>query len=107
MKLIKSFAFFLVAVFVVVSCYKPPLVSNIPHTEAVQEGQALYMQHCQKCHPNGEAGLGPSVYYVPDFAKKFQVRHGVGAMPDFDESAISDEELDKIVLYLKTLGEED
>lgn len=106
MKHLKKVPILLLLALVIASCYKPPLVSEVPDTEAIQEGQALYMQYCQKCHPNGEAGLGPSVYYVPDFAKKFQVRHGVGAMPDFDESVISDEELDKIVLYLKTLGEE-
>lgn len=89
------------------ACNKPPRTNDLPETEAVQQGQVLYMEYCQKCHPDGEAGLGPSVYYVPDFAKRFQVRHGLGAMPDFDESVISDEELDKIVLYLKYLGKEE
>ena len=107
MKLLKSIPIFLLAALILSACYKPPLASDVPDTEAIQEGQVLYMQYCQKCHPNGEAGLGPSVYYVPDFAKRFQVRHGVGAMPDFNASVISDEELDKIILYLKTLGEED
>lgn len=87
------------------SCYKRPFAAEVPQTEAVQEGQVLYMQYCQKCHPDGEAGLGPSIYYVPGFAKRFQVRHGVGSMPDFDESVISDDELDKIILYLKTLDD--
>lgn len=89
------------------ACNKPPLNDDLPETEAVQQGQVLYMEYCQKCHPDGEAGLGPSVYYVPDFAKRFQVRHGLGAMPEFNESAVSDEELDKIVLYLKYLGKEE
>ena len=101
-----ALSIFIVACLILVACYKPPLSADVPQKEAVQEGKVLYMQHCQKCHPDGEAGLGPSVYYVPGFVKKYQVRHGIGAMPDFDESVISDEELDKIVLYLKALGEE-
>jgi hypothetical protein len=39
--------------------------------------------YCYKCHPGGEAGLGPSTNAVmaPNFIRKFQVRHGLGVMP--------------------------
>ncbi|WP_017733689.1 c-type cytochrome [Nafulsella turpanensis] len=106
MKLLKSSLVLPAVVLAVTACNKPPITTDLPQTEAVQQGQVLYMEYCQKCHPDGEAGLGPSVYYVPDFAKRFQVRHGVGAMPEFDETEVSDEELDKIIAYLRALGRE-
>ena len=104
MKLLINFTLFAVSLLMATACYKRPFAAEeIPQDEAVQEGQVLYMQYCQKCHPDGEAGLGPSIFYHPGFVKKFQTRHGLGVMPEFDKSVISDEELDKIVLYLKAL----
>lgn len=83
--------------------HKYPFMKEIPATADVQEGQKLYMQYCQRCHPDGEGGLGPSIYYLPGFAKKFQVRHGLGVMPAFDEKVISEQELNQIVAYLRAL----
>jgi len=56
-----------------------------------QHGQQLFMQNCQKCHPGGEAGLGPALNWnpAPGFIKKFQVRHGLGVMPSFKSNEIS------------------
>lgn len=96
--------FTLLTLFIVFQgCYKYPFASKVPNTQAIQEGQVLYMQYCQKCHPDGEAGLGPSIYYLPGFMKKFQTRHGLGVMPEFKEKIIADEELDKLVKYLNSL----
>lgn len=103
MKKLFSFLAGILVVFASCKRHKYPFAKQIPATAQVQEGQKLYMQYCQRCHPDGEAGLGPSIYYLPGFAKKFQVRHGLGVMPEFDEKVISDQELDKIVLYLKEL----
>jgi mono/diheme cytochrome c family protein len=58
------------------------------------------MTHCHKCHPGGEAGLGPSVLHKPGFAKRLQVRHGLGTMPSFNRKEISKQELDAIIKYL-------
>ena len=70
-----------------------------------KHGQELFMQHCQKCHPGGEAGLGPAINWnpAPGFIKKFQVRHGLGVMPAFKENEISRSDLDDISAYLKAL----
>lgn len=102
--LILSIMIFSIAV-IGVSCkrYKYPFSEKLPATASVQEGQKLYMHYCQKCHPFGEAGLGPSIYYLPSFSKKFQTRAGLGVMPNFPEHVISDEELNKITAYLKAL----
>ncbi|MDC4226474.1 MAG: cytochrome c [Candidatus Manganitrophus sp.] len=54
--------------------------------------------------PEGEAGLGPALNNkpLPGWMIRFQVRHGLGAMPAFSEKEISDRELDDLVIaYLK------
>lgn len=68
-------------------------------------GRDKYMQYCQKCHPMGEAGLGPALNNnpAPGFVKRFQVRHGLGAMPAFKADVISREDLNHIMKYLKTM----
>jgi mono/diheme cytochrome c family protein len=73
-------------------------------TEAAR-GQIVFMKNCHQCHPGGEAGLAPAINNkpFPEFLKKFQVRHGLGAMPSFSDGRISDDELDDLMEYLKTL----
>lgn len=79
----------------------PMPVANAPLTE----GRKLFMRSCDQCHPRGEAGLAPALNNkpVPTFLMKFQVRHGLGAMPSFSKEDISDEDLGKIILYLQAL----
>ena len=69
----------------------------------VAEGEKLYMLYCQKCHPAGEAGLGPAINSnpAPQFVKRFQVRHGLGVMPSFKKDLISVDELHDISSYLR------
>ena len=71
-----------------------------PH---VKNGQVLYHLYCQKCHPAGEAGLGPSVTSKPGFAKRFQIRHGTGVMPAFDKDDLSKQDVKDIAIYLRKL----
>ena len=70
-------------------------------------GQQAFMTHCHSCHPGGEAGLGPALNNKPLPAAliKFQVRHGLGAMPAFDEQHLSDQELDALAAYVIALRE--
>lgn len=72
-----------------------------PH---VANGQMLYNRYCQKCHPAGEAGLGPEVIHKPGFARRFQVRHGLGTMPSFKKDVIGKQELSDIMKYLNHLA---
>jgi mono/diheme cytochrome c family protein len=69
----------------------------------VLNGEKVYMEHCQKCHPAGEGGLGPAINSnpAPQFIKRFQMRHGLGVMPSFKETEISTKELRDISKYLK------
>ena len=80
-----------------------PLEGPLSLTEQEQKGELVFMEHCQRCHPGGEAGLGPAINPAPGFGKRFQIRHGLGAMPSFDETLISDKELDNMLNYLKAL----
>jgi mono/diheme cytochrome c family protein len=72
---------------------------------SVEHGRVVFMQHCHKCHPGGEAGLGPAINDkpLPEFLMKTQVRVGLGAMPSFHRQEISGEELDNLIRYLKAL----
>jgi mono/diheme cytochrome c family protein len=65
------------------------------------------MDKCNRCHPGGEAGLGPALNDkpFPDFLKRFQVRHGLGVMPHFSKDELTDPQLDAILDYLKALHE--
>jgi mono/diheme cytochrome c family protein len=80
-----------------------PLEGPLSLNAREQKGEVVFMEHCQRCHPHGEAGLGPAINRAPSFEKRFQIRHGVGVMPAFREQHISDQELDNVVAYLKVL----
>jgi mono/diheme cytochrome c family protein len=69
----------------------------------VINGEKVFMIACQKCHPGGEAGLGPAINAnpAPQFVKRFQMRHGLGVMPAFSRKEISGEDLKDISKYLK------
>ena len=69
------------------------------------EGQRVFMQHCNQCHVGGAAGLAPAINdkLLPGWLVKFQVRHGLGAMPAFGPKHISDSQLDDLVWYVKYL----
>ncbi len=71
----------------------------------VAHGQTVYMNRCDKCHPGGDAGLGPSLNNkpLPGFLIDFQVRHGLGAMPAITDEVVPKADLDDIVVYLKAL----
>jgi mono/diheme cytochrome c family protein len=96
----------------VVACYscsprrseplRGPLVLK---NQRLQNGMKMYMIHCQKCHPNGEAGLGPALNSnpAPGFVKRFQVRHGLGVMPAFNKREIASDDLRDLGKYMKAL----
>ena len=71
---------------------------------SVANGEKVFMAFCQKCHPAGEAGLGPAINSnpAPQFVKRFQVRHGLGAMPSFKKEEISTADLRDISEFLRS-----
>jgi mono/diheme cytochrome c family protein len=86
---------------------RPPLAEAPKLSEQAAAGQLAFMEKCNKCHPGGEAGLGPARNDkpIPDFLKRYQVRHGLGAMPHFPKEELSDAQLDAILEYLKARHE--
>ncbi|MEX2542963.1 MAG: cytochrome c [Trueperaceae bacterium] len=75
----------------------------------VAHGEQVFDAHCHQCHPGGDAGLGFGINDkpLPGWLIKFQVRHGLGAMPSFSQEQIDDEELDALVAYLFALRRHD
>lgn len=83
-----------------------PLMEPINESSTkITEGQQVFMEYCQACHPHGEAGLGLALNNkpLPGFLIRFQIRNGLGVMPSFKEDVISDEALKQLVAYLKAL----
>ena len=66
-------------------------------------GLKLFMTHCNKCHPGGEQGAGPSLNDkpLPDFMIHFQIRQGLGDMPAFTKDELTKEEVQQIVRYVR------
>lgn len=83
-----------------------PLRGELDVSDAqVARGQKVYMDRCDKCHPGGDAGLGPAINNkpLPGFLVEFQTRHGLGAMPAFTEEEVTAPDLDAVTAYLKAL----
>jgi mono/diheme cytochrome c family protein len=83
-----------------------PLKGPLLTTEASQDrGRLVFMNNCYKCHPGGEAGLGPSLNdkLRPRGWTRYRIRHAFGAMPSFDEKRIDAKELDDLMSYLTAL----
>jgi len=107
--LYRIFSILFVSIVLFVSCSvrrSEPITGpmNLNDT-AVKNGQVQYMTYCQKCHPIGEGGLGPALNInpAPKFAKRFQVRHGLGVMPSFSKEEITNEDLKDILAYVSAL----
>lgn len=77
-------------------------------TPRLQNGQKVFMEACNRCHPAGNAGLGPSFINkpLPAFLIRMQVRNGLGVMPSFDRDHMSNDELDSLIAYIKALRKE-
>ncbi len=105
---LKNIAFVCIISLFIINCSvrkSNPTESIAIKNAMVRNGQIQYMNHCQKCHPNGEGGLGPALNSnpAPGFIKRFQVRHGLGVMPAFKKNEISNEDLHAIIKYLSAL----
>lgn len=76
--------------------------SVVLKTDDERRGLLVFMEHCNQCHPNGAAGLGPPINNVPlpKPAIKLKVRTGHPVMPRFSEKELPDSELDDLADYL-------
>ncbi|MFL5819203.1 MAG: c-type cytochrome [Solirubrobacteraceae bacterium] len=81
-----------------------------PHPErgSVSEGLELFTQHCAGCHQVAAQGGVVSGARVPPLTKSSPVeiaeavRIGPYVMPTFSKKAISDDELDSMIAYIKS-----
>ena len=69
----------------------------------VKHGRDIWMMKCNRCHPGGEAGLGPATNDKPrpEVLIATQIRTGLGAMPAFTEQEMSDAEVAAVIAYMK------
>ena len=101
-------------VFLIMSCCSAPkrvLVAetvSMP-TEELENGRVLFNGYCGTCHPGGMSGLGLAIINKPLPASliRFQIRNGVGVMPDFEEDVLTDEQVEHIAEYLVYLRKKD
>jgi mono/diheme cytochrome c family protein len=71
-------------------------------TENAQRGELVFMQRCHKCHPDGEAGLGPAINGkpLPTWLMRIQIRNGLGMMPSFGDDLIDGTQMEDLLEYL-------
>jgi mono/diheme cytochrome c family protein len=84
---------------------QPEAPAITPDSPKEVRGERLFHRWCYQCHPGGEAGLGPAINDrpLPSFAIRTQIRAGVGAMPAFGDSLLSDRDVSAIIAYMKEL----
>jgi hypothetical protein len=87
----------------------PDLNGNMIVTKDELRGMKLFMRHCNRCHPAGEKGKGPSLNdkKLPDMLIHFQIRNGLGDMPAFKEKDISKEDVKRIVSFVRLIRRND
>ena len=74
-------------------------------------GEQIFVRSCNTCHPQGKAGLGPTLenlserYPDEDVLKTF-IRSGKGIMPGQPKATINEIEMDNLLDYLRSLEEE-
>ena len=78
-----------------------------PDTVAEKRGERLFFKHCSRCHPGGEAGLGPALNNkpLPELAIETQIRQGIGAMPAFSEDQLSEQQVEAIAEFVVEMRE--
>lgn len=88
---------------------EPEKPAFAPATATIARGERVFKQQCDYCHPGGGAGLGPALNNkpAPAFAIRFQIRHGLGAMPAFDSTTIAEADVHAIADYLLALRRSD
>jgi mono/diheme cytochrome c family protein len=88
---------------------EPERAAFVPATATIARGEQVFKKQCDYCHPGGGAGLGPSLNNkpAPAFGIRFQIRHGLGAMPAFDSTKIADADVRAIADYLLALRRSD
>lgn len=91
-----------------------PAALSSAQTQAAPSGQDLFVQKCALCHASGGWGtralarrMAPARAEllarpsVPATLVKVVVRRGIGSMPQFTPTDLTDEELDRLARWLE------
>jgi hypothetical protein len=87
----------------------PDPTGNIVFTKGEMRGMKLFMTLCNRCHPAGEKGKGPSLNdkKLPDMLIHFQIRNGLGDMPAFEEKDLSKDDVKHIISFVRLIRRND
>ncbi len=87
-----------------------PVVGTL--TPTAEEGKAVFERQCAACHPNGSSGIGPKLFgatfekrYPGDAELSKVIRQGIGTMPGYKSDQLSDDQLAKMIEYLRSIKE--
>ncbi|MDQ3704279.1 MAG: cytochrome c [Chloroflexota bacterium] len=76
-------------------------------TGVARSGEVVFQRYCNVCHPGGGLGAGPSLIRelpgLSDQQVRDVVRHGESRMPGFSDQDISEEELENLLVYIRSL----
>ncbi|MCD6017028.1 MAG: hypothetical protein K0S53_149 [Bacteroidetes bacterium] len=82
--------------------------------QKIADGRLVFKNKCQKCHPNGEAGVGPALNdkKLPAIIMRARIRSRAtflwtGRMPAFNKHEISKVEMNALIAYLKDMRKKD
>ena len=72
-------------------------------------GEQVFVRSCNTCHPQGKAGMGPSLEHISEHfpdeeSLKTFIRNGKGLMPGQPKNVINEPEMDNLLEYLKTFS---
>jgi mono/diheme cytochrome c family protein len=68
----------------------------------VEGGRELYENVCNSCHAGGAPGLDDIAWTAA--AMRQQIREGEGRMPAITSSRLSDEDMERVLAYMVTIG---
>ena len=80
----------------------------INESPQASKGRLVFKTNCQKCHPDGESGVGPPLnnIHLPGFLVRAKIRSRAlllwtGRMPAFKKNEISKKEMDDLMVFIK------
>lgn len=81
----------------------PAVPAGAPVAADAAAGKAAFSASCNGCHPDGKAGLGPSLLGLSDDAIVGGVRQGKGMMPAYAATQLTDQQLRDVIAFLQAL----
>lgn len=76
-----------------------------PAAPNLARGEVVFARYCNTCHPGGNRGSGPLLIgkVLSDDAFRTIVRHGKNRMPGFNQESIAENDLDSLLIYVRSL----